>query len=271
MSGTKNSESSHPPFECLNWKPQRTFELSTPNLSPNYINQCSGSSSDNSSGAAGATASPQSITYGIHWNHQTYPAWSEGGELRKESRPFSIQHIAQMCDQIMDVLGFQFDVSLSVFELLMSQLDSRASRSDPFSALRSLHSDYISGTQANYRKWYFASEMDQIDKIHYQDITEDTENKKAIYDDEDCSEYNKLEEQEYLWEYSYSTMSQEELLVQLLLYLFCWMEANQIRFMPECLAFLFKCSLDYYNNNFTPFPQHSRRIRNMPPFFFWRK
>lgn len=270
-----NARDNHTQFECLNWGPQENSEPHTPGITPGYF-ECSNDF------RRSTCSSQKCITYGIHWNHNTYPTWSGAAANNtykaphNECIPFSIQHIAHMCDQIMDIFGFQFDVSLNVFELLMSQLDSRASRSDPSHALRSLHSDYISGIQANYRKWYFAAEMDQIDAARKvssasnsnNDNSNNSSNDTRDIEDDEYTALGRIEEEEYLWQCRYNAMSNEELLVQLLLYLFCWTEANQIRFMPECLAFLFKCCIDYYNSNFSPFPQHSRAIPDLPQYFF---
>ena len=47
----------------------------------------------------------------------------------------------------------------------MQLLDSRASRMSPNQVLISLHADYIGGHNANYRKWYFAAQLDLDDAI----------------------------------------------------------------------------------------------------------
>jgi 1,3-beta-glucan synthase len=43
-------------------------------------------------------------------------------------------------------------------------------------------------------------------------------------------------------------MSQHDRTRQVALYLLCWGEANQVRFMPELLCFIFKCADDYLNS-----------------------
>ena len=45
-------------------------------------------------------------------------------------------------------------------DLVVQLLDSRASRMSPDQALLTLHADYIGGQHANYRKWYFAAQLD---------------------------------------------------------------------------------------------------------------
>ena len=53
----------------------------------------------------------------------------------------------------------------NMFDFLMQLLDSRASRMSPNQALLTLHADYIGGPHANYRKWYFAAQLDLDDTI----------------------------------------------------------------------------------------------------------
>ena len=47
----------------------------------------------------------------------------------------------------------------------MHLLDSRASCMSPNQALLTLHVDYIGGLHANYRKWYFAAQLDPDDAV----------------------------------------------------------------------------------------------------------
>ena len=47
----------------------------------------------------------------------------------------------------------------------MQLLDSRASRMSPNQALLTLHADYIGGQHANYRKWYFAAQLNLDDAV----------------------------------------------------------------------------------------------------------
>ena len=55
--------------------------------------------------------------------------------------------------------------SVKQFDFVMQQLDSRASRMSPNQALLTLHADYIGGQHANYRKWYFAAQLDLDDAV----------------------------------------------------------------------------------------------------------
>ncbi|KAL6933904.1 hypothetical protein ACO0R3_001686 [Hanseniaspora guilliermondii] len=49
----------------------------------------------------------------------------------------------------------------------------------------------------------------------------------------------------YLWKQKMNNLSYTNMIRQIALYLLCWGEANNIRFTPECLCFIFKCCLDY--------------------------
>ncbi|KAH9995701.1 hypothetical protein BJV77DRAFT_1157655 [Russula vinacea] len=51
------------------------------------------------------------------------------------------------------------------FDFTMHLLDSRASCMSPNQALLTLHVDYIGGLHANYRKWYFAAQLDPDDAV----------------------------------------------------------------------------------------------------------
>ena len=59
-----------------------------------------------------------------------------------------------------DVLSTTLTLVHHQFDLVVQLLDSRASRMSPNQALLTLHADYIGGQHANYRKWYFAAQLD---------------------------------------------------------------------------------------------------------------
>ena len=48
------------------------------------------------------------------------------------------------------------------------------------------------------------------------------------------------------WSQAMNNMSQYDRMRQIALYLLCWGESAQVRFVPECLCFIFKCADDYY-------------------------
>jgi len=136
----------------------------------------------------------------------------------------------------------------------------------PNQALLSLHADYIGGDNANYRKWYFAAHLDLDDAVGFANMKLGKGNrrtrkarraakKKAQVDPQNEAQTleqlegdNSLEAAEYRWKTRMNRMSQHDRVRQVALYLLCWGEANQVRFMPECLCFIFKCADDYLNS-----------------------
>ena len=268
------SASQTPDFESAAWTDD-PGTAGTPAITPGLLSNAAGLD-------AQGLPSFEGITHGVHWSESSYPAWT--GQ-QPETAPFGIEHIAAMVNQTREVFGFQKDAAVNVFELLMSQLDSRSSRTSPITALHSLHSDYISGTQANFRKWYFAAGMDQIDRDNrrgprthgnspgssmsfvFEFEGKDrpkTGSELEEFDEDECT----LQAAECAWNAHHAAASPNEKLVDLLIYLFCWTEANQVRFMPECLAFLVKCARDYYYARFPAHPLVDRDVKNLRECFF---
>nr|CAG8473571.1 5734_t:CDS:2 [Entrophospora candida] len=130
--------------------------------------------------------------------------------------------------------GFQNDNRRNMFDHLMCMLDSRASRMSPSQALLTLHADYIGGVNANYRKWYFAARMYQ-----------DDQSGSAV---ENSTAAIKPNEQLEKWYQEMNSMSPNDYVKQLALYLLLWGEASVIRFTSECLCFIFKLAYDYYKS-----------------------
>lgn len=133
----------------------------------------------------------------------------------------------------------------------MRILDSRASRMGPVKALRSVHADYIGGYNSNYRKWYFGSQMDledhmaSIDPNFYQ-LSFKERNKQL------ASLKYSLKESQMNWAETTNSFLPEDCIIQLAIYLLIWGEANNLRFMPECLCFIFKACVDsFYSLDFT--------------------
>ncbi|EEB07140.1 1,3-beta-glucan synthase catalytic subunit Bgs1 [Schizosaccharomyces japonicus yFS275] len=58
-----------------------------------------------------------------------------------------------------------------------------------------------------------------------------------------------LKDAEFAWREQMSKLSPRLMITQICLYFLCWGEANNVRFTPECLCFLFKCAYDYYNSS----------------------
>ncbi|KAI9313404.1 1,3-beta-glucan synthase component-domain-containing protein [Dichotomocladium elegans] len=149
--------------------------------------------------------------------------------------PATATDIERQFEAIARKLGFQRDNVRNIFDHLMVMLDSRASRMKPQQALDTLHADYIGGENANYRQWYFAAQMDLIDA-----------NEKLLADDED-DQAIRLEKSYERWKIHMRSLSNEEKIRDLALYLLIWGEAAVVRYTPEALCFLFKICSDYYN------------------------
>jgi 1,3-beta-glucan synthase len=130
----------------------------------------------------------------------------------------------------------------------MQLLDSRASRMSPNQALLTLHADYIGGQHANYRKWYFAAQLDLDDAVG-QTQNPGLQRLRSTRRGASKTAHSKsLAAALERWRHAMTTMSQYDRLRQIALYLLCWGEAAQVRFVPECLCFIFKCADDYYRS-----------------------
>lgn len=100
------------------------------------------------------------------------------------------------------------------------------------SALLSLHVDYIGGDTANYKKWYFA----------------------AIANDE------------VEWKRKMDAYTSEEYTSQIGLYLLIWGEANNVRFIPECLCYVYYTACEYASPEGTEFDFLNRVITPLYEF-----
>ncbi|KAJ7430557.1 family 48 glycosyltransferase, partial [Mycena latifolia] len=119
----------------------------------------------------------------------------------------------------------------NMFDFLMQQLDSRASRMSPNQALLTLHADCIGGQDANYRKWYLAAQLDLDDAVgHIQNpgLTRAHHRRTLATGDARHESVQPLR--------------------QIALYLF-WGKGTQVCFCPEALCFIFKCADDYYHSS----------------------
>lgn len=208
--------------------------------------------------------------YGMDYNNvlpagqrsrEPYPAWTSEAQI-----PLSKEEVEDIFLDLTAKFGFQRDSMRNMYDHLMTLLDSRASRMTPNQALLSLHADYIGGENANYRKWYFAAHLDLDDAVGFANMKLGKANrrtrkarkaakKRANADPqneqqtlEELEGDDSLEAAEYRWKTRMNRMSQHDRVRQIALYLLCWGEANQVRFMPECLCFIFKCADDYLNS-----------------------
>ncbi|KAI0005221.1 glycosyltransferase family 48 protein [Xylariaceae sp. FL0662B] len=187
-------------------------------------------------------------------SREPYPAWTSDAQI-----PLSKEEVEDIFVDLANKFGFQRDSMRNMYDHLMVLLDSRASRMTPNQALLSLHADYIGGDNANYRKWYFAAHLDLDDAVGFANMgkkarksKKKAKGKKGDQAEdqvlEDLEGDDSLEAAEYRWKTRMNRMSQHDRVRQIALYLLCWGEANQVRFMPECLCFIFKCADDYLNS-----------------------
>ncbi|CCD26823.1 putative 1,3-beta-D-glucan synthase NDAI_0I02550 [Naumovozyma dairenensis CBS 421] len=205
-----------------------------------------------------------------------YPSWSQDSAV-----PVTRKEIRAIFDDLTKKFGFQESSKENILDHLLTQLDSRASRMGALSALISLHVSYIGGEHANYRKWYFAAQLDLDEEIGIQNMQlsgksrnrnlkmakkrgvsikqqlEDWKVKEqefinnhrhVTFSKEQLRDKNNLKVADYKWKTKMRQLSSYEMVRQLSLYLLCWGEANNVRFAPECLCFIFKCALDYDSN-----------------------
>ncbi|KKY27273.1 putativebeta-glucan synthase component gls1 [Phaeomoniella chlamydospora] len=209
-------------------------------------------------------------------SREPYPAWSADAAI-----PLSKEEIEDIFLDLTAKFGFQRDSMRNMYDHLMTLLDSRASRMTPNQALLSLHADYIGGDNANYRRWYFAAHLDLDDAVGFANMKlgkgdrrtrkarraakkkakQNLENEEATLEAMDGD--NSLEAAEYRWKSRMNKMSQHDRARQIALYLLCWGEANQVRFMPETLCFIFKCADDYLNS-----PACQQKVEPVPEFTY---
>lgn len=125
--------------------------------------------------------------------------------------------------------GFQHDNTRNMYDHLLTMLNSRSSRMLPKQALWTIHADYMGGEHSNYRKWYFAAYLDLDDKN---------------------TPFNSptgllLEEAKRGWRERMETMTDQDRISQLALYLLIWGEAATLRYTPELLCFIYHVAENY--------------------------
>lgn len=204
-----------------------------------------------------------------------YPAWSADPQA-----PIKIEHIEDIFIDLTNKFGFQRDSMRNMFDYFMTLLDSRSSRMSPAQALLSLHADYIGGENANYRKWFFASQQDLDDSLGYANMNLGKLGRKARKASKKSKKARKAVEElgqdldalatelegdysldaaEIKWKAKMNVLSPEERVRDIALYLLLWGEANQVRFTPECLCYIYKTAMDYYLS-----PQCQQRQEPVP-------
>lgn len=183
---------------------------------------------------------------------EPYPAWSQDRQI-----PMSTEEIEDVFIDLQQKFGFQRDSMRNQFDFLMHLLDSRASRMTPNQALLTIHADYIGGQHANYRKWYFAAQLNLDDAVG-QSQNPGLQRLKSVKGG-GAGKNKSLDSALNRWRNAMNNMSQYDRLRQVALYLLCWGEAGNVRFVPECLCFIFKCADDYYRS-----PECQNRVDPIP-------
>lgn len=126
----------------------------------------------------------------------------------------------------------------------------------PSQALLTLHADYIGGHHANYRKWYFAAQLNLDDAVGASQ-NPGLQRLRSVKGKPPSSK--SLDSALNRWRNAMNNMSQYDRLRQIALWLLCWGEAGNVRFTPECLCFIFKCADDYYRS-----PECQSRVDPVP-------
>ncbi|EJF65840.1 1,3-beta-glucan synthase [Dichomitus squalens] len=170
----------------------------------------------------------------------------------------STEEIEDIFLDLQQKFGFQKDSMRNMFDFLMTLLDSRASRMTPNQALLTVHADYIGGQHANYRKWYFAAQLNLDDAVG-QSQNPGLQRLRSVKGNAKTAGGKSLDSALNRWRNAMNNMSQYDRLRQVALYLLCWGEAGNVRFTPECLCFIFKCADDYYRS-----PECQNRIDPVP-------
>lgn len=178
-----------------------------------------------------------------------YPAWCPYNEA-----PIQCGDIWKTFNKLQKLFGFQEDNARNMYDHLMMQLDSRSSRMSCKHALLSLHADYIGGERSNYKKWYFAVHYELDENIQvaakewsqFKDFERFKSRLNTPYCLSDLQGDDCLMAMEYKWRLKMKEYGFDEYVEQVALYLLIWGEANNLRFMPELLCFIFKCAMDYF-------------------------
>ncbi|EMD38542.1 glycosyltransferase family 48 protein [Gelatoporia subvermispora B] len=170
----------------------------------------------------------------------------------------STEEIEDIFLDLAQKFGFQRDSMRNMFDFLMQLLDSRASRMTPDQALLTVHADYIGGPHANYRKWYFAAQLNLDDAVG-QSQNPGLQRLRSVKGAVKTAGTKSLDSATNRWRNAMNNMSQYDRLRQVALWLLCWAEAGNVRFTPECLCFIFKCADDYYRS-----PECQNRVDPVP-------
>lgn len=206
---------------------------------------------------------------GGYRQREPYPAWTAEHQI-----PLAKEEIEDIFIDLTNKFGFQRDSMRNMYDHLMILLDSRSSRMSPSQALATLHADYIGGEHANYRKWYFAAQLDLDDAIGKAQnpglgraaslANRGGKGRNAPAAQASAASKSLLSAASR-WREAMNKMSDYDRLRQIALYLLCWGEGGQVRFVPECLCFIFKCADDYYRS-----PECQNRMEPVPEGLYLR-
>lgn len=172
-----------------------------------------------------------------------WPAWCEDNGAR-----ITVAEIREAFHILQETLGFQKHNEENMTEYLMVLLDSRASRMSCPQALLSLHADYIGGDHSNYKKWYFVACYDEENNLDKKSVKNKWKDLPKFMKGErgDVEDPSTLWSMDYQWRSTMKSYTEMDYVYQLALYLLVWGEANNLRFMPECICFLYKQAFDYF-------------------------
>ncbi|CEP22283.1 GSC1 [Cyberlindnera jadinii] len=209
----------------------------------------------------------------LHDSRDAFPSWNN------DDCPITQAEIYHIFEKLRDKFGFQCSSMENMFDHLMIQLDSRASRFHPLHALTSLHASYIGGENSNYKKWFFAARLNLDEEVGFSNMKlyglahrrnkkiakrknvdiKEARKRAKVLQDEFADNYMKIqytpEELErnfdfiiadYKWKMKMQDLTPAQQVEQIALYLLIWGESNQMRFLPECICFIYKCAYDYY-------------------------
>jgi 1,3-beta-glucan synthase len=136
---------------------------------------------------------------------------------------------------------------------------------EPSQALLTLHADYIGGEHANYRKWYFAAQLDLDDAIGQVQNSNLRRFQSTRLKAAPPGHVKSLQTAMDRWRNAMNNMTPYDRVRQIALYLLVWGEAAQLRFCPEALCFIFKCADDYYRS-----PECQMRMDPVPEGLYLR-
>ncbi|TFK29456.1 1,3-beta-glucan synthase [Coprinopsis marcescibilis] len=260
---TYASDSSNPGVNDYDNNGQYEYPLDTDSDRENIYTARPAPSSESLGPSAGRSTYLDTGAPAYEYNippRDAYPAWSADRQI-----PLSKEEIEDVFLDLTQKFGFQRDSMRNMFDFLMQLLDSRASRMTPNQALLTLHADYIGGHNANYRKWYFAAQLDLDDAVG----TIQNPGLNRLKSQKGAAKRPATEKSLATalerWRQAMNNMSQYDRLRQVALYLLCWGEAAQVRFVPECLCFIFKCADDYYRS-----PECQNRMEPVPEGLYLR-